>query len=88
MISTSVLLNLMKEGRGRSRNGGSFLLSKTQDNWYFELYSLLENGISLFQDAGYHGNTLVNKKMLPTCVLLLFGTVVVFQLRWRWKKTS
>ncbi|AKL12291.1 TPA: porin [Kluyvera intermedia] len=53
---------MMKEGRGRSRNGGNFLLSKTQNHWYFELNSLLANGSSLFQDAGYHGNTLVNKK--------------------------
>lgn len=53
---------MMKEGRGRSRSGGNFLLSKTLDNWYFELNSLLENGSTLFQDAGYHGNTLENKK--------------------------
>ncbi|MCW8111940.1 carbohydrate porin [Yersinia intermedia] len=53
---------MMKEGRGRSSSGGNFLVSKTQDNWYFELNSLVENGSTLFQDSNYHGNTLENKK--------------------------
>ncbi len=53
---------MMKEGRGRSSSGGNFLISKTLDNWYFELNNLVENGSSLFQDASYHGNTLENEK--------------------------
>lgn len=28
---------MMKEGRGRSDSGGNFLISKTIDNWYFEV---------------------------------------------------
>lgn len=53
---------MMKEGRGRSSSGGNFLVSKTVDNWYFELNSLVENGSTLFQDSSYHGNTLENEK--------------------------
>ena len=53
---------MMKEGRGRSSSGGNFLLSKTIDNWYFELNNLVENGSTLFQDSSYHGNTLENEK--------------------------
>lgn len=52
---------MMKEGRGRS-NGGNFLVSKTLGDWYVELNSLVEDGSTLFQDSGYHGNTLENKK--------------------------
>ncbi len=53
---------MMKEGRGRSDSGGNFLLSKTIDNWYFELNTLLEDGTSLYQDKSYHGNELTNDK--------------------------
>ncbi|KER01660.1 carbohydrate porin [Photorhabdus temperata] len=53
---------MMKEGRGRSNNGGNLMLSKYAGNWYFELNTLLEDGTSLFQDKTYHGNTLDNKK--------------------------
>lgn len=53
---------MMKEGRGRSSSGGNFLVSKTIDNWYFELNNLVENGSTLFQDSSYHGNTLENEK--------------------------
>ncbi|HBM2906699.1 TPA: carbohydrate porin [Klebsiella michiganensis] len=53
---------MMKEGRGRSSSGGNFLLSKTIDNWYFELNNLVGNGSTLFQDSSYHGNTLENEK--------------------------
>ena len=53
---------MMKEGRGRTNNGGSFLLSKNIDNWYFELNNLVEDGSSLFIDSQYHGYDLKNKK--------------------------
>ena len=53
---------MMKEGRGRSSSGGNFLVSKTIDNWYFELNTLLENGSTLFQDSQYHGTDLENEK--------------------------
>ena len=53
---------MMKEGRGRSSSGGNFLLSKTIDNWYFELNNLVENGSTLFRDSSYHGNNLENEK--------------------------
>ena len=53
---------MMKEGRGRSSSGGNFLMSKTLDNWYFELNTLLENGSTLFQDQQYHGTELENEK--------------------------
>ncbi|WP_434670966.1 carbohydrate porin (plasmid) [Klebsiella sp. B345] len=53
---------MMKEGRGRSSDGGNFLLSKQIDNWYFELNTLVEDGSSLFVDSSYHGRTLDNQK--------------------------
>ncbi|AYN28797.1 porin [Buttiauxella sp. 3AFRM03] len=53
---------MMKEGRGRSDSGGSFLMSKTIDNWYFEFNTLLEDGTSLYQDKSYHGNELTKDK--------------------------
>lgn len=53
---------MMKEGRGRSNSGGNFLMSKTLDNWYFELNTLLENGSTLFRDQQYHGTALENEK--------------------------
>lgn len=53
---------MMKEGRGRSDSGGNFLMSKTLDNWYFEVNTLLENGSTLFVDKQYHGIDLDNDK--------------------------
>ena len=53
---------MMKEGRGRSDAGGNFLLSKQLDNWYFELNTLLEDGTSLYNDGGYHGRDMDQKK--------------------------
>ncbi|MDR3106266.1 MAG: carbohydrate porin [Yokenella regensburgei] len=53
---------MMKEGRGRSDSGGSFLMSKTLGNWYFEVNTLLEDGSALFVDKQYHGAELVNDK--------------------------
>ncbi|MCW1900827.1 carbohydrate porin, partial [Klebsiella oxytoca] len=53
---------MMKEGRGRSDAGGNFLLSKQLDNWYFELNTLLEDGTSLYNDGGYHGRDMEQKK--------------------------
>ncbi|HBR1297853.1 TPA: carbohydrate porin [Klebsiella pneumoniae] len=53
---------MMKEGRGRSSNGGNFLFSKTLDNWYFEVNTLVKDGSSLFVDQNYHGNSLDNRK--------------------------
>lgn len=53
---------MMKEGRGRSDSGGNFLMSKTIDNWYFEVNTLLEDGSKLFVDQKYHGVDLENDK--------------------------
>lgn len=53
---------MMKEGRGRSDAGGNFLLSKQLDNWYFELNTLLEDGTSLYDNDGYHGRDMEQKK--------------------------
>lgn len=53
---------MMKEGRGRSSSGGSVLLSKNLDEWYFELNTLVEDGSSLFVGQNYHGNLLDNRK--------------------------
>ncbi|MCY1698733.1 carbohydrate porin [Lelliottia sp. SL45] len=53
---------MMKEGRGRSDSGGNFLMSKTLDNWYFEVNTLLEDGSTLFVDKQYHGINLDNDK--------------------------
>ncbi|MFP5597237.1 carbohydrate porin [Kluyvera sp. 142486] len=53
---------MMKEGRGRSDSGGSFLMSKQLDNWYFELNTLLEDGTSLYNDGNYHGREMEQQK--------------------------
>jgi hypothetical protein len=57
---------MMKEGRGRSNSGGNFMLSKSIDEWYFELNSLVEDGSDLFAGGSYHGNTLTRKKTRST----------------------
>lgn len=53
---------MMKEGRGRSNNGGNFLVSKYLGNWYFEVNTILKDGTTLFANNTYHGNTLENEK--------------------------
>lgn len=53
---------MMKEGRGRSSDGGSIQLSKLLDDWYFEINTLVEDGTALFDDNTYHGYQLDNKK--------------------------
>ena len=53
---------MMKEGRGRSDSGGNFLISKTIDNWYFEVNTLMENGSTLYTEKQYHGMDLTNDK--------------------------
>ncbi|CAK9886088.1 MAG: hypothetical protein XXXJIFNMEKO3_02512 [Candidatus Erwinia impunctatus] len=53
---------MMKEARGRSNSGGNFLFSKTLDNWYFEVNSLVEDGSSLYVNDAYHGSALDNQK--------------------------
>lgn len=53
---------MMKEGRGRSGDGGSVQLSKSLNDWYFEINALVEDGTSLFDNGTYHGYTLDNKK--------------------------
>ncbi len=53
---------MMKEGRGRSGDGGSVQLSKSLDDWYFEINALVEDGTSLFDSDTYHGYQLDNKK--------------------------
>ena len=53
---------MMKEGRGRSDHGGNFMMSKTIDNWYFEVNTLLEDGSQLYVDQQYHGIDLENEK--------------------------
>ncbi|WP_272690390.1 carbohydrate porin [Providencia sp. PROV152] len=53
---------MMKEGRGRSNDGGSIQLSKRLDNWYFEVNTLVEDGTALFGDERYHGYDLDNRK--------------------------
>lgn len=53
---------MMKEGRGRSSDGGNILLSKNLGRWYMEINALFEDGTSLYSDEKYHGNTLENRK--------------------------
>lgn len=53
---------MMKEGRGRSGDGGSVQLSHSLDDWYFEINALVEDGTALFDDSNYHGYQLDNKK--------------------------
>lgn len=53
---------MLKEGRGRTDSGGNFLMSKTLDNWYFELNTLFKDGSDLYVDQRYHGAELENDK--------------------------
>ncbi|WP_407654891.1 carbohydrate porin [Brenneria populi] len=53
---------MMKEGRGRSSDGGNIMLSKSLGDWYLEVNTLFEDGTSLYADGEYHGNALENKK--------------------------
>ncbi|KAA9000637.1 porin [Affinibrenneria salicis] len=53
---------MMKEGRGRSSDGGNIMLSKYLGNWYLEVNTLFEDGTSLYSDSAYHGNTLEDNK--------------------------
>lgn len=53
---------MMKEARGRSNSGGNLLFSKTLDNWYMEVNTLVEDGSSLYVDQRYHGTELDNQK--------------------------
>ena len=53
---------MMKEGRGRSGDGGSVQLSKSVNDWYFEVNALIEDGTALFNDGTFHGYQLDNKK--------------------------
>ncbi|EPE7076500.1 carbohydrate porin [Cronobacter sakazakii] len=53
---------MMKEGRGRSSNGGAVQFSGEYGNWYFELNNMVKDGTTLFADDTYHGNALENKK--------------------------
>ncbi|MEQ4921999.1 carbohydrate porin [Proteus hauseri] len=53
---------MMKEGRGRSSDGGSMMVNTQYDNWYFELNALVEDGTSVFKDSEYHGRKLDNRK--------------------------
>ncbi|OAT39165.1 carbohydrate porin [Proteus myxofaciens] len=53
---------MMKEGRGRSSDGGSMMVNTHYNNWYFELNALVEDGTSVFKDGEYHGRKLDNRK--------------------------
>ncbi|MEH2920523.1 carbohydrate porin [Samsonia erythrinae] len=53
---------MMKEGRGRSNNGGAMNLSSTYNDWYFEVNTLVEDGSKVFQNEQYHGRKLDNRK--------------------------
>ncbi|NBM56571.1 porin [Proteus sp. G2669] len=53
---------MMKEGRGRSSDGGSMMVNTHYNDWYFELNALVEDGTSVFKDGEYHGRKLDNRK--------------------------
>lgn len=53
---------MMKEGRGRSSDGGSMMVNTNYNDWYFELNALVEDGTSVFKDGEYHGRKLDNRK--------------------------
>lgn len=78
---------MMKEGRGRSNSGGNFLMSKTLDNWYFELNTLLENGSTLFQTSSIMAPHWKMRKMWPICARLSRGTTGASPLPSPWKAT-
>ncbi|GKX63120.1 glycoporin [Pragia fontium] len=53
---------MMKEGRGRSSNGGNAQINGHLDKWYFEINALIEDGTRLFVDQQYHGQKITNEK--------------------------
>ena len=54
---------MMKEGRGRSKNGGSIQLNKPLfNNTNFELNTLINNGENMFNKSTYHGYEIDKKK--------------------------
>ena len=54
---------MMKEGRGRSKNGGSIQLNKPfLTNFNFELNGLINNGEKMFNKSTYHGYNIDKKK--------------------------
>ena len=54
---------MMKEGRGRSKNGGSIQLNKPLFNHMnFELNALINNGEKMFNKSTYHGYQIDKKK--------------------------
>lgn len=54
---------MMKEGRGRSKNGGSIQLNKPfLNNFNFELNGLINNGEKMFNKSTYHGYNIDKKK--------------------------
>lgn len=79
---------MMKEGRGRSDSGGNFLISKTIDNWYFEVNTLMENGSTLYTEKQYHGMDLTNDKNVAYIASGDSGKADASRRRWRWKVTS
>lgn len=78
---------MMKEARGRSNSGGNLLFSKTSDNWYLEVNTLVEDGSSLYVDQRYHGTELDNQKMWFTSARLLPGVQATILWRLLWKLT-
>lgn len=54
---------MMKEGRGRSKNGGSIQLNKPfLTHFNFELNGLINNGEKMFNKSTYHGYNIDKKK--------------------------
>lgn len=48
----------MKEGRGRASSSGQIMVSKTIDDFYMELATVIGDRTELFQNARYHGRDL------------------------------
>lgn len=54
---------MMKEGRGRSKNGGSIQLNKPfLNNFNLEVNALVNNGEKMFNKSTYHGYDIEKKK--------------------------
>ncbi|MCO6551820.1 MAG: carbohydrate porin [Gilliamella sp.] len=54
---------MMKEGRGRSKNGGSIQFNKPfLDSFNFEINALVNNGEKIFNNSSYHGYDIEKKK--------------------------
>ncbi len=59
---SSGYIYMLKEGRGRSSNGGNFLFNKSIGPWYLELNTIAADGSKIFVNDKYHDYLLKKNK--------------------------